>query len=117
VHLSEIAAAAPGQPAVIMSDGSATVTYGELDRRSLQVSRLLSGLGVGPGDHVALTVLAVVQPAGDGPPPPGLADELVAHCRSRLASFKCPRTIEFARELPRLPTGKLLRRQLRAERT
>jgi acyl-CoA synthetase (AMP-forming)/AMP-acid ligase II len=69
-----------------------------------------------PDPEMGQSVLAVVQPAGDGPPRPGLADELIAHCRSRLASFKCPRTIEFTRELPRLPTGKLLRRQLRAER-
>jgi len=69
-----------------------------------------------PDPEMGQSVLAVVQPAGDGTPPPGLADELLAHCRSRLASFKCPRTIEFARELPRLPTGKLLRRRLRDER-
>jgi long-chain acyl-CoA synthetase len=62
------------------------------------------------------SVLAVVQPAGGSPPRPDLADELIAHCRSRLASFKCPRTIEFVAELPRLPTGKLLRRKLREER-
>jgi long-chain acyl-CoA synthetase len=41
---------------------------------------------------------------------------LIDHCRARLASFKCPRSVEFVAELPRLPTGKLLRRQLRAER-
>jgi acyl-CoA synthetase (AMP-forming)/AMP-acid ligase II len=69
-----------------------------------------------PDPEMGQSVLAVVQPAGDGAPRPGLAGELLAHCRSRLASFKCPRTIEFARELPRLPTGKLLRRQLRDER-
>jgi acyl-CoA synthetase (AMP-forming)/AMP-acid ligase II len=69
-----------------------------------------------PDPEMGQSVLAVVQPAGDGPPRPGLADELIAHCRSRLASFKCPQTIEFTRELPRLPTGKLLRRQLRDHR-
>ena len=40
----------------------------------------------------------------------------MAHCRSRLAAYKCPRSVEFAASLPRTPTGKLLRRQLRAER-
>jgi long-chain acyl-CoA synthetase len=54
MHLSELAAAAPGKPALVMADGSATVTYAELDHRSCQVSRLLAGLGVGPGDHVAV---------------------------------------------------------------
>jgi long-chain acyl-CoA synthetase len=54
MHLSELAAAAPGKPAVVMADGSATVTYAELDYRSCKVSRLLALLGVGPGDHVAM---------------------------------------------------------------
>jgi long-chain acyl-CoA synthetase len=54
MHLSELAAAMPGKPAVIMADGSRTVTFAELDHRSCQVSRLLAILGVGPGDHVAI---------------------------------------------------------------
>ena len=37
-----------------MADGGGAVTYAELDRRSCQVSRLLAGHGVGPGDHVAV---------------------------------------------------------------
>ena len=43
-----------------------------------------------------------------------LAAELVAHCRDRLAHYKCPRRIDFADALPRLPTGKILRGQVRA---
>ena len=39
-------------------------------------------------------------------------DELVAWCRDRLSHFKCPRSIRFVDELPRLPTGKLLKRLL-----
>jgi acyl-CoA synthetase (AMP-forming)/AMP-acid ligase II len=31
-----------------------------------------------------------------------------------LSSFKCPRGVDFVDELPRLPTGKLLKRDLRA---
>jgi long-chain acyl-CoA synthetase len=42
------------------------------------------------------------------------ADELRAHCRSGLAGYKVPKSIQFAtEELPRTPTGKLLRRELR----
>jgi long-chain acyl-CoA synthetase len=62
------------------------------------------------------SVLAIVQLSVPGTGSPELAAELMAHCRSRLASYKCPRSVEFVTELPRLPTGKLLRRQLRAER-
>ena len=44
-----------------------------------------------------------------------LAAELIAYCREHLASLKCPRSVDFRRELPRHPTGKLLKRQLRDE--
>jgi len=40
-------------------------------------------------------------------------DELLAWCHERLASFKCPKTIDVATELPRTPTGKVLKRDLR----
>jgi long-chain acyl-CoA synthetase len=39
--------------------------------------------------------------------------ELIGFCRERLAHMKCPRTVDFTDELPRLPTGKLYKRLLR----
>ena len=39
--------------------------------------------------------------------------ELGAHCRERLAGYKCPRTIVFVDALPRDDSGKLSRRKLR----
>jgi len=39
-------------------------------------------------------------------------DELRAHCASRLARFKVPKSIAFADALPRTASGKLLRREL-----
>ena len=33
--------------------------------------------------------------------------------RARISDLKCPRSIEFEADLPRTPTGKLLKRQLR----
>ncbi|KAA5830168.1 AMP-binding protein [Saccharopolyspora hirsuta] len=41
------------------------------------------------------------------------ADELVAHCKEQLAAYKYPRQVELVAELPKTPTGKILRRQLR----
>jgi long-chain acyl-CoA synthetase len=69
-----------------------------------------------PDPEMGQQVLAVVQLTRQGTGSADLAAELIEHCRTRLASFKCPRKVEFVAELPRLPTGKLLRRQLRAER-
>jgi O-succinylbenzoic acid--CoA ligase len=39
-------------------------------------------------------------------------DELLKHCEQRLARFKVPKEIRFAEQLPRTPSGKLLRREL-----
>jgi acyl-CoA synthetase (AMP-forming)/AMP-acid ligase II len=40
--------------------------------------------------------------------------ELIAHCRARLAHFKCPTSVEFRPELARTATGKLQKFKLRA---
>ena len=41
------------------------------------------------------------------------ADDLRRHCQTELAGFKVPKRIEFATELPRTSSGKLIRRELR----
>jgi acyl-CoA synthetase (AMP-forming)/AMP-acid ligase II len=40
--------------------------------------------------------------------------ELIEHCRSRLAHYKCPTSVEFRTELARTATGKLQKFKLRA---
>ena len=42
------------------------------------------------------------------------ADELMDWARDKIAGFKRPRSVDFADELPRNPSGKLLKRVLRA---
>jgi long-chain acyl-CoA synthetase len=66
-----------------------------------------------PNADLGEEVKAVVQPMPGLAPGPGLEAELIAFCREHLASMKCPRSIDFADELPRLPTGKLYKRVLR----
>jgi long-chain acyl-CoA synthetase len=58
-------------------------------------------------------VKAVVQLVDPAMASPDKAAELIAHCRARLASVKCPRSVDFADALPRDPNGKLLKRMLR----
>lgn len=41
-------------------------------------------------------------------------DEIIAHCRAHLAGFKTPKQVFFVDELPKNPSGKLLKRELRA---
>lgn len=38
--------------------------------------------------------------------------EIIEFCRERLADFKCPKTVEFVGDIPKGPTGKLLKREL-----
>ena len=40
-------------------------------------------------------------------------DEIIAYSREKIAGFKCPKTIKFINEIPRNPTGKVLRKDLR----
>jgi len=40
-------------------------------------------------------------------------DELVAHCREHLTSYKVPKLVEFKDDLPKTNVGKILRRELR----
>jgi long-chain acyl-CoA synthetase len=67
-----------------------------------------------PDDVMGEQVKAAVQPAADAVPGPELERELIAFCRQHLAAFKCPRSVDFLDELPRLPTGKLAKHLLRA---
>jgi long-chain acyl-CoA synthetase len=57
------------------------------------------------------TIVAVVEP-GEGRADDELAAALIAHCRARLAAFKCPRQVEFRAALPRTDAGKLYKRLL-----
>ncbi len=41
------------------------------------------------------------------------ADELIDHCKARMAAYKYPRQLEIIDELPKTVTGKILRRALR----
>ncbi len=63
-----------------------------------------------PDDRWGETIKAVVVPM------PGAetdAQTLIDYCREHLARFKCPTSVDFVDELPRNPTGKILKRTLR----
>ncbi|MEX1288483.1 MAG: AMP-binding protein, partial [Acidimicrobiia bacterium] len=55
-HPGHQAAATPDKPAIVMSDGSGSLTYAELEAMANRISRLFRSIGLGPGDHVALVV-------------------------------------------------------------
>ncbi|HEY7069425.1 MAG TPA: AMP-binding protein [Acidimicrobiales bacterium] len=66
-----------------------------------------------PDQEMGEAVRAVVQPVDPTAAGPDLAAELLAHCRAELATYKCPRQVDFVDELPRDPNGKLYKRLLR----
>jgi long-chain acyl-CoA synthetase len=63
-----------------------------------------------PDERWGETVMALVVTAPGASP---TADELIAFARGRLAGYKLPRIVEFVSELPRTPSGKVLKRELR----
>ena len=52
----------------------------------------------------------VVKAAGADPTP----EEIIAYCRTQLARFKCPTSVDFVESIPRNPSGKVLKKDLRA---
>jgi long-chain acyl-CoA synthetase len=66
-----------------------------------------------PNVDLGEEVKAAVQLMPGNEPGPEMERELIAFCQQHLAKQKCPRSIDFEEQLPRLPTGKLYKRVLR----
>src|SRR4029077_3393044 len=58
-----------------------------------------------PNDDLGEEVKGVVQVVPGIEANADLANELIAFCKTHLSHQKCPRSIDFVAELPRLPTG------------
>ena len=61
-----------------------------------------------PTRRTAASVCARIRPGASATP-----EELIEFCRGELAAYKYPRHVEVLPDLPKTPTGKLLRRELR----
>jgi long-chain acyl-CoA synthetase len=66
-----------------------------------------------PDEDWGEQIKAVVEPAAGVEPGDELATEILAGLEGRLAKMKWPKSIDFTAELPRDPSGKLLKRRLR----
>jgi long-chain acyl-CoA synthetase len=66
-----------------------------------------------PDDDMGEQIKAVVEVRDGVTADDALRDSIMEHLQGRLAKFKWPRSIDFVDELPREPTGKLLKRKLR----
>jgi long-chain acyl-CoA synthetase len=68
-----------------------------------------------PSEEWGEEVRAVVQLVDGVAADAALESELLAFCRQSLSSVKCPRRVDFRGDMPREPTGKLLKRKLASE--
>jgi len=66
-----------------------------------------------PNEEMGEEVKAVVQPHDMAKAGKALEAELILFCRKHLSPIKCPKSVDFEAELPRTPTGKLVKRHLR----
>ena len=104
-----------GRHAETIISGGVNIYPAEVDAVLMRHPAVADVATVGiPNDEWGEEVRAVVELAGGFQASPGLAAELVAHCRDGLAHFKCPRSVDFADRLPRQPSGKILRGRVRA---
>ena len=66
-----------------------------------------------PNEEMGEEVKAVVQLTNGVAPGEAIEGELIEYARARLAHYKCPKSIDFVEQLPRLPTGKLYKSVLK----
>ena len=63
--------------------------------------------------HLLLLIRGIPVPPLVGTRATASEDELIAHCRTQIASYKRPRSVRFVDDLPRLFNGKVDQKMLR----
>jgi long-chain acyl-CoA synthetase len=76
--------------------------------------KVLEVAAIGVPDDKSTEAVKIFVVARD---PSLTADELMAYCKTNLTGYKLPKHIEFRKELPKSPVGKILRRELREANT
>jgi acyl-CoA synthetase (AMP-forming)/AMP-acid ligase II len=94
--------------------GGVNIYPAEIESMLVSHAKVLDVAVIGvPNEEFGEEVKAIVQPVEGVEGSPELELELLDFCRKRIAHYKCPRSIDFEAELPRLMTGKLYKRLLR----
>jgi len=117
-HTGDMAVIAENGYILIVDRKKDIIVSGGENISSLDVEKVLS---VHPGVYEAAVIPVTDSKWGEVPravvvAKPGckLSEaELIEFCRSRLAHYKCPQSIDFCESLPRTATGKVLKRELR----
>src|SRR2546421_4153178 len=82
----------------------------EIDEVLYQHPAVAAAATIGVPDHLYGEEVAAFIFPKDGQKPSEA--ELIAHCQSQLADYKCPKSIRIVKDIPKGPTGKLLKREL-----
>jgi fatty-acyl-CoA synthase len=91
--------------------GGENIASSEVERVLYEHDSVVEVAVVGrPDDRWGEVPVAYVVARPDAPTTP---DELIDHCRAQLARFKVPKAVVFIDALPRNPSGKVLKRELR----
>ena len=91
--------------------GGENIYPAEVENALMSSTEILDAAVIGiPDDKWGESVKGFVVLAADS----SLSeDEIISYTRKQIAAYKCPKSIEFIKELPRNPSGKILRRELR----
>ena len=91
----------------LIISGGVNIYPAEVDAALFEHPAVADAAVIGvPDDEWGEAVLAVVDFRDDADGSGALAEQLLAHCRDRLAHFKCPRGVVFVDALPRSDSGK-----------
>jgi fatty-acyl-CoA synthase len=94
--------------------GGVNIYPAEIESALVSHPKVLDVAVIGvPNEEFGEEVKAVVQLVEGTEGSPELEGEILEYCRERIAHYKCPRSVDFEAELPRLMTGKLYKRLLR----
>jgi long-chain acyl-CoA synthetase len=103
-----------GRSAEVIIAGGVNVYPQEVDDELIKHPAVLDVCTIGaPNEEYGEEVKAVVQLKAEHSPSEALSRDILEWARARLARYKCPRSIDYTDELPRLPSGKIQRRLVR----
>jgi long-chain acyl-CoA synthetase len=103
-----------GRSAEVIISGGVNIYPVEIDQEVLEHPAVYDVAVVGvPNEEWGEEIKAVVQLNEGIEPSDKLAAEIVAFAAERLPGYKRPRSVDFTDDLPRMPSGKIVRRTVR----
>src|SRR5207248_1879901 len=98
----------------LIISGGVNIYPAEIDAIALQHPAIADAASIGvPDAEWGERVLLVVELRPSYDDTPSLRADILAHCRTQLAGYKCPREVAVVAELPRQENGKVYKRRLR----